>query len=250
VSLRIWLSEGPPSTLRRGPPSTMMESRIRRSRSPSPAARLSMNSGVPFDPCGTPSPRAHTPGPGGLFGLPLEEDQEARRREQQEREETWRRQREHGERLAAERRQAETRLFLAEMNATARVILGAEAGAAWALRHVPSAIDGELELRPEQMSSIKWALEMEQRRLVNEAEARAAAAALADRCLSRLRTEATRDPELRSPDRLELWMRTKQPKLNGARPCDFCVDQRTLDQCLALLPSRLTKGSSGPRRRY
>lgn len=194
-------------------------------------------------------PGAH-PTSGSLLGLPLEEDQKARWGEQQEREETRRRDRERQEQLAAERRQAETRSFVAEMRAKAREHLGDQAGDVWASQHLPSSTDaaGGPELRSDQMTSISWTLEAAQRRIIVEAEARAAAAATAERCLERLKVEAARDPQLLSPDRLEVWLGGTQPQLGGARPRSFCVDQGTLDQCLALLPSRLAKKARSTRR--
>lgn len=190
------------------------------------------------------------PASGSLLGLPLEEDQEARRCEQQEREDMRRLDRERREQLAAKRRQAETRSFVAEMRARARERLGDQAGEVWASQHLPSATDaaGAPELRSDQMTSISWTLEAAQRRIVAEAEARAAAAEMAERCLERLKVEAARDPQLRSPDRLEVWLGGTQPRLGGARPRSFCMDQRTLDQCLALLPSRLAKRVRSARR--
>ncbi len=219
--------------------------------------QIAISGGFPFDELkrrlqslkDTLKPNAY-PTSGDLLGLPLGEDQEARRREQEEREETWRRDRERREQLAAERRRVETRSFLVDIGARAREFLGEKAGTAWVSQHLPPP-DGKaagLELRPEQMNSMRWALETQQRRLIAEAEAQVAAAAMAKSCLDRLRAEAARDPELRSPDRLEVWIGGTQYRLGGARPRDFCVDQRTLDQCLALLPSRLTKKVRSPRR--
>jgi hypothetical protein len=105
---------------------------------------------------------------GALLGLPLEEDQEARRKEERERQEArdreleaWRVQRERREQEARERRRAETRAFVASMEASARAILGDEAGAAWAAERLPRADAGsDPEMTPEQMDSARWDLEV------------------------------------------------------------------------------------------
>ena len=184
---------------------------------------------------------------GSLLGLPLEPDQEARRLEQQERRESEQRERERREQVAAEKRRQETRVFLAEMRLAVQDSLGAEAGDSWLSSNLPPARNGSegLDLHPAQMDSIRRALEMERHRLEDAAQAKAAASALALRCLDELRAQAARDPGLSSPGRLDLWMGTSQPRLGGARPKDFCVDQQSLGQCLGLLPSRLIQRGRG-----
>ena len=107
-------------------------------------------------------------------------------------------------------------MFLAEMRLAVQDLLGVELGEdSWLSSHLPPALDGSegLDLRPAQMDSIREALEMERHRLENAAQAKAAASALALRCLDELRAQAARDPALSSPGRLDLWMGTSQPRL-------------------------------------
>jgi hypothetical protein len=185
-----------------------------------------------------------------LLGLPLEEDQDARRREDQERREVWRQEQERREQIAVERRRSETRAFLVGLRANATALLGDETGDAWVSKQLPdeAAKPEGLELQANQMVDLRRALEAEGCRIEAAAHAKVVAAALALRCLDQLREKAARDPELSTSDRLDAWMRGSRPGLGGARPKDFCVDQYTLDRCLAELPSRMAKNGRGRNR--
>jgi hypothetical protein len=190
------------------------------------------------------------PASGSLLGLPLAEDQEARRIERDDRRETERRDRERREQIASERRQSETRVFLSEMRTAANEVLGDQGGDEWMSKSLPSGLTASdaLELRSEEMSSMRRALEIERYRLEGVVQAQAAASAMAMRCLHELRERAARDPTLLAAGRLDLWMGTSQPKLGGSRPKDVCVDRLTLGQCVALLPSRSATSGRGRRR--
>jgi hypothetical protein len=190
------------------------------------------------------------PAPGSLLGLPLAEDQEARQVEQHDRREFERQDRERRERIASERRRSETRVFMVEMKTAAKEVLGDQAGDEWVSKSLSSGLAASeaLELRAEEMSSMRRALEMERCRLDDVEQAQAAASAMAMRCLHELREQAARDPALLTDGRLDLWMGASHPRLGGARPKDFCVDRLTLSQCTALLPSRLTASGRGRRR--
>ena len=186
-----------------------------------------------------------------LLGLPLEVDQQARGREELERQESWRLAHEQRERAAAERRQVETRVFMLELRGTAKRLLGDEDGEAWLTKRFPegAADNAALELPAERMSSLRWALEAERRRVVAEEDARFRAAETAERCVRQLRTEAAREPDLSTQERMDLWMTGTRRELGWASPVNYCVDQGTLDRCLGLLPSRLGKGSGKVRSR-
>jgi len=60
--------------------------------------------------------------------------------------------------------------------------------------------------------------------------------------LDKLRAEVAR--VLPRQDHADLWIRQSQPQLGGARPQDFCVDERTLARCLDLLAE-----TQGPHKR-
>jgi hypothetical protein len=187
--------------------------------------------------------------PGSLLGLPLETDLAARRREQREREEVWRRERENRERLATEaaieRNKVKTGDFLARTREKAREFFGVEAGETWLAERLPQGID-QVErplLDKERMVSVNTELANERYRREQEAEAEAARRTTAAVCQYELREQAARDPALSKPGLLELWLESAQPALRGVRPVHFCVDKATLGQCLSLLPSRRSKGS-------
>jgi hypothetical protein len=208
---------------------------------------IAMDGGIPFDGLvrGLQSLRL-TLAPGGypsttLLGLPLEDDQAARRRELDERTENMRVERERSERLATQHRRAKTAAFLTEIAARANELLGQEAGTEWYSRKIAPDM---VELTQDQMDSQRRALDGEHRRELAKWQAQITK----KKYLKELQQKASYDPELRSPERLELWLSSTQPNLEGRRPRDFCVDQKTLEECLAVLPSRLPKKARGTRR--
>jgi hypothetical protein len=185
--------------------------------------------------------------PGSLLGLPLDKDLAARRQEQCEREETWRREREKRERMAAEaaieRHKVETGDFLTRIRAEARKLFGVEADT-WLAERLPQGI-GQVErpvLDSERMVSVNSALANERYRREREAKAEAARRTTAAVCKHELREQAARDLALTKPGLLELWLDSAEPALHGAHPIHFCVDKATLGQCLSLLPSRRSRG--------
>jgi hypothetical protein len=138
-----------------------------------------------------------------------------------------------------------------ELRGTAKRLLGDEDGEAWLAKRFPegAADNAALELPAERMSSLRWALEAERRRVVAEEDARFRAAETAERCVRQLWTEVAREPDLSTQERMDLWMTGTRRELGWASPVNYCVDQGTLDRCLGLLPSRLGKGSGKVRSR-
>jgi hypothetical protein len=52
--------------------------------------------------------------------------------------------------------------------------------------------------------------------------------------VGKLATEA--EKRIKDPARRRLWLNSGQPKLNGARPVDYCDDSYKLQKCIGLLP--------------
>lgn len=74
-----------------------------------------------------------------------------------------------------------------------------------------------------------------------EAEAQEATKVRQQAALEKNRVElaALARKRARDPARAELWCRSSNPKLGGQRPIDYCVDDRALQTCKAIMPASL-----------